>query len=105
MAAISLLKAAHPAQWSAFLIAGIAGAVPVLAAIAGVFTGGFAGPPFRGSVRPLYRPGAADIDIHGAIIVVDINVSVPAAEAPPKIWNSGARVIPAAALAGFPHDR
>jgi hypothetical protein len=100
MAAISFLKAAHPAQCTAFLVTWIARAVPELTAAA-VFTAGFAGPPCLRPVRALCRPGAADIDIHRSIVVVDINVSVPPVEALPKIWDRGAGIIPAAAFAGF----
>src|SRR5262249_14850185 len=71
MAAISPLKAAHPAECPAIFVARITGAVPTLDAGA-AFAGGFAGPLFQRLDRHLYRP-APHINIHGPIIIVNIN--------------------------------
>jgi hypothetical protein len=105
MPAITSLKSPHPAECPAILVAEIATAIPALIAGAAAFNDGFAGPKFRGLVRPVRRPPAVNIDIHRPIIVVNINVAVPPMEAAPVIGDRGARVIPAAALAGFLRKR
>jgi hypothetical protein len=105
MPAISSLKPAHPAECPAILVAWIAAAIPAFTASPAIFTATFAGAAFRGRAGAVSRPVAADIDIHRSIIVMNIDISVPPVEPPPKIWNRGTRVIPAAALAGFHHKR
>jgi hypothetical protein len=104
MTAVASLKAAHPAECSAILIARITAAVPGYIAGAAAFNAGFARPHFRGPAWNISRPAAVDINIHWPIIVVNINVTVPPMEAASVFWNWGARVIPAAALAGFLHE-